>query len=113
MRDWGGTGISEKVTLLSNSAQCFLKLKHPKEAKEVASRAIALAWLADDANIDQTKLYYRRAEASEHLHDFSAALGDMQSAYDHAMRKGCVATQQWIEGAMIRIRYRTRGEQPV
>ena len=94
MRDWGGTEVSEKVMLLSNSAQCSLKLKHPKEAKEVASRAIALAWLADDANIDQTKLYYRRAQASEHLHDFSAALGDMHSAYDHAMRKGCVVTQQ-------------------
>ena len=37
----------------------------------------------------------------------------MENAYDYAMRKGCVATQQWIEGEMIRIRDRTCGEQPV
>jgi len=74
------------ATLLSNASLCLLKLKWPDRAKKSASKAIALIRAAEDESFDQSKLFYRRAMASEQL--------NMLRACQQAHRSGLEPAEQ-------------------
>jgi len=82
------------ATLLSNASLCLLKLKWPDRAKKNASKAIALIRAAEDDSFDQSKLFYRRAMASEQLKEFDLAVDDMLRACQQAHRAGLDPAEQ-------------------
>merc|ERR1712113_309768 len=81
------------ATLLSNSALMLLKLKWPDRAKKSASMAIASVRHAQDESFDQSKLFYRRALASEQLKDYPMALDDMLRALQQAKKSDLSPTE--------------------
>jgi tetratricopeptide (TPR) repeat protein len=81
------------ATLLSNSTMCLLKLKWPDRAKKTASKAIAVVRQAGDDSFDQSKLFYRRALASEQLKDYASAADDMARALQQAKRSELPASE--------------------
>jgi len=82
------------ATLLSNSAQCFLKLKWPERAKKSASMAIATVRHVQDESFDQSKLFFRRAMANEQLGDFGLAVDDMARALQQAKQSDLALAEQ-------------------
>lgn len=82
------------ATLLSNAAQCLLKLKWPDRAKKSVSQAIAVIRQAQDESFDQSKLFYRRALACEQLKDFALAADDMARALQQAKSSDLPLAQQ-------------------
>jgi len=93
------------ATLLSNSALCFLKLKWPDRAKKSASMAIATVRQVQDANFDQSKLFYRRALACEQLKEFPLAVDDMARALQQAKKAELsLAEQHKLKGELERLK---------
>jgi len=93
------------ATLLSNSALCLLKLKWPDRAKTSASQAIAILRQVEDTTFDQSKLFYRRALASEQLKEFDLAVNDMLRALQQAMKSDLPASeQQRLNGEVARLK---------
>mmetsp|Transcript_9884 Transcript_9884/g.16379 ORF Transcript_9884/g.16379 Transcript_9884/m.16379 type:complete len:463 (-) Transcript_9884:56-1444(-) len=82
------------ATLLSNGAQCLLKLKWPDRAKKNASMAIAAVRQAGDESFDQSKLFYRRALACEQMLELSGAVDDMLRALQQAKKSGLDVKEQ-------------------
>jgi len=93
------------ATLLSNSAQCFLKLKWPERAKKSASMAIATIRHVQDESFDQSKLFFRRALANEQLGDFDMAVDDMARALRQAKQSNLsLAEQHRLKGEIDRLK---------
>merc|ERR1719203_1325892 len=79
---------AQLATLLSNAAMCLLRLKWPDRAKKSASQAIAVLRQVEDDTFDQSKLFHRRALASEQLKEFGLAADDMARAFVQAKKSG-------------------------
>jgi len=105
LRESDEVSAAALATLLSNSALCLLKLKWPDRAKKVTSQAIAVLREAQDETFDQSKLFYRRALASEQLRDFALAADDMARALQQAKRSELPeAEQQRLKAEVTRLK---------
>merc|ERR1712224_725170 len=93
------------VSLLSNSAMCFLRLAWPDRAKGCATQALRTLQRHSDVDFDQSKLYYRRALACEKLDDFAMAVDDMTRAFKEAQRVGLdMPEQQRLRNEIKRVK---------